>query len=92
MNASDNTAVIAPLGDEEFGALVGWESEDLGERLVLRMQSVRSIHRRSEGEMQRFSYFVTRNQAVLLGNYLFKIAGQTPPSPRKTGWLRRLFG
>lgn len=78
--------------DEDFGALVGWESEDLGDRIVLRMQSVRSAHRRQAGDVQRFSYFLTKNQAVVLGNYLFDVAGQTRPLPRPRGWLRRLLG
>jgi len=86
------TAAAGPEDRENFGALVGWDSDDLGDRVVLKMQSVRAHHRRSEGEVARFDYFLTKNQAVVLGHYLFAIAGQTPPQSRKRNWLTRLLG
>lgn len=86
------TAAAGPDDHDNFGALVGWDSDDLGEKIVLKMQSVRAHHRRHEGEVSRFNYFLTKNQAVVLGNYLFAIAGQTPPPARKRGWLARLLG
>lgn len=35
---------------------------------------------------------MTRQQAVLLGNYLFEMAGETKPDFKSRGWLARLFG
>lgn len=85
------TPGASPAGDDDFGALVGWESDDLGDRIVLRLQSVRSAHRRAGGGARSFSYFLTKSQAAVLGNYLFRVAGQTPPAPRRQGWWRRFF-
>lgn len=78
-------------GDRDFGALLGWTADKLGDRVVLRLQSSR--HTLAPGEEPReFTYFLKREQAVLLGNFLYNLAGETPPSSRKTSNLARLFG
>ena len=76
--------------DLDFGALLGWTAENLGERIVLRLQSARQSLAPGE-EPHEFTYFLKRDQAVLLGNFLYNLAGETPPR-RPRGSLARLFG
>lgn len=70
---------------DAYGVVVGWEHTDLGGRLVLTLQSTRD----KEGEeVDRFRYFLTNNQALLLGNYLCKASQHTLPKKPRRG----LFG
>lgn len=78
--------------DDNFAVLVGWTSQDLGKRLVLRLQSVTTPPPHSEEDVHTFQLLMDKNQAVLLGNYLFELSGQTPPRKRKRSWLDRLLG
>jgi len=72
-------------------ALVGWSTMQMGERLVLHLQSVTKPppHRKDDITSQYF--VITQNQAVQLGNYLFEITGQTPPRKHKRGMLEKLL-
>jgi hypothetical protein len=76
---------------EAFGALVGWTGESLGERVILKMESIRSAHPRSDDAVQDFRYVLTRSQAAVLANYLYEISGQTPARKHRRGWLARLL-
>ena len=76
---------------EAYGALVGWTGECLGDRVILKMESIRSAQPQSGEEVQDFRYFLTRSQAAVLANYLYEISGQTPARPHRRGWLSRLF-
>lgn len=77
--------------DQDFGVLLGWTADKLGERVILRMQSAKN--NLAPGEQPReFTYFLKREQAVLLGNFLYQLTGDTPPQPRSRGKLSRLFG
>lgn len=76
----------------DFGALVGWTSELTGDRLTLNLQSVSTPPPHRSADVHRQIYFMTRQQAVLLGNYLFEMAGETKPDFKSRGWLARLFG
>lgn len=76
---------------EDHGALVGWGAQNLGDRLVLKIQSVDKPPPHEEEDVHSFLYVMDRNQAVQLGNYLFDITGQTPPK-RRRNWLDRLLG
>lgn len=76
---------------EDHGALVGWSAQNLGNKLVLRIQSISQAPASEKGEVHSFLYVLDRNQAVQLGNYLFEITGQTAPR-RKRNWLDRLLG
>jgi hypothetical protein len=70
-----------------FGVLVGWEHIDLGDRLLVKLQSTRS--REAGGEIDEFRYFMTKNQAAVLGNFLFGISGRIKPPQRKRTWFGR---
>jgi biofilm regulator BssS len=79
-------------GDDYHGVLVGWTSQDLGKRMVLHLQGVTTPAPHSPDDVDSFYFLMDKNQAVQLGNQLFKIAGQTPPRKRKKGWLDRMMG
>jgi hypothetical protein len=75
---------------DNHGALVGWHHQDLGDRVLLALQT-----RKKAGDPENFDVtrvLMTKNQAAVLGNYLFRIAGETPPSSEERGWFRRMFG
>ena len=77
--------------DENFGMLLGWDASPAGERIALRMQSTRKIVE-SQGDVREFRYFLSKEQAVQLGNYLYTIAGETAPTRKKRGFLDKLLG
>ncbi len=76
---------------EAYGALVGWTGERLGDRVILKLESIRSAHPQSDEDVQDFRYFLTRSQAAVLANYLYEISGQTPALQHRRGWLSKLL-
>ena len=77
--------------DRDFGALVGWTAQKLGDRIVLKLQSAREGT--SHGaDLREFTYYLRKEEAVLLGNFLYQMAGETPPRSRPLGKLARMFG
>jgi hypothetical protein len=76
---------------ESYGVLVGWSHHPIGARLDLKLQCVQSTRNLAQDEIDSHHFVMTREQATVLANYLFKIAGATPPLPRK-GKLARWFG
>jgi hypothetical protein len=54
------------------------------------MQSVMTATPHKKRDVHTFTFVMTREQAVQLGEFLFKMAGQTP-FPRKRSWFERLF-
>ena len=77
--------------DENFGILLGWESSPAGNRIALKMQSTRKIVEREE-DVREYRYFLSKEQAVQLGNYLYTLAGETAPVRKKRGLIERMFG
>ena len=73
----------------DTGALVGWKIDDLGPRLVLKLQT---MHRSEDDdkELRERAILLDRNQATLLANYLYEVTGQS--KPRRRGFLQALFG
>lgn len=73
----------------DTGALVGWKITDLGQRMVLRLQT---MHREEDEEkhLRERAVLLDRNQAVLLANYLYEVTGQSKPQRRSL--LQSLFG
>ena len=89
---SDEGKGAAPEDSENFGVLVGWTSDGLDENIVLKLQSVRSAQSGTDQNVQSFHYFLTRNQAAVLGNYLSRVSGLLPPQRHRRTWLHRIFG
>lgn len=75
---------------ESYGALVGWKSDDLYDRIILRLETVTTPPPHRREDITKSVIIVDKNQAVQLGNYLFEISGQTKP-PRRLSWFARLF-
>jgi hypothetical protein len=73
---------------EMFGALVGWTHQDLGERLMIRLQSTRQPGpAAADLPVDEFHYVLTKNQAVVLAQYLYSISGRLPRPARKRRWF-----
>jgi hypothetical protein len=77
---------------QTYGALVGWTHQELGDRVLLRIQSIRSAAQADQEGPDLFRFLLTKQQAAVLGNYLTQISGQTAADPRERTWLRRMFG
>ncbi|MBL0914279.1 MAG: hypothetical protein IBJ13_01800 [Sphingopyxis sp.] len=77
---------------ESFGALVGWDHHDAGDRILLRLESVQSSEAAKKRDPDLFRFLMTKQQAAILGNYLVRISGQPPVVPKKLSWFRRRFG
>jgi hypothetical protein len=77
---------------DTFGVLVGWTHTEFNGRLDLRLQTLQSTRREADDVPDSHHFMMTRSQAAVLANYLYQISGQTPPIPRKRGWLRRMLG
>ena len=76
---------------DKFGMLLGWRADPAGEKIALLMQSTSKLVDSAE-EVREYRYFLTKQQAVQLGNYLYGVAGETAPTPKKRGFLAKLFG
>lgn len=73
------------------GALVGWRHHDFGDgRIVLLLQTRQDSS--DPDNIDTLATLMTKSQATVLGNYLFQIADQAPPSAGQRGWWRRMFG
>ncbi len=81
-----------PESRESVGVLVGWTHSEFEGRIVLRVQSVRSSQHSGPEDVDSTYFYMTKNQALVLGNYLFQVSGQEIRHRRKRGWLGRLFG
>jgi len=73
---------------DRFGALVGWTHENLGDRVVLKVQSTRKHALTKDEVPDEFRYFMTKNQAVVLANYLYSISDRLPQPRRRWRWFR----
>jgi len=72
---------------DQFGALVGWAHENLGDRVMVMLQSTRRSGLGAGDPVDEFRYFMTKNQAVVLANYLYGISGRLPPTKRRSRWF-----
>ncbi len=86
---------MAGIGEPDYGALVGWNVECTGNRVILKLQTVTKPAPHSRKDVREEFIFLDRNQAVQLGNNLFTMTGQTLPEPSRhhnKPLLRRLLG
>ena len=70
--------------------LLGWKADPAGEKIALLMQSTSKLVDSSE-DVREYRYFMSKQQAVQLGNYLYELAGETAPKRRTSGFFARLF-
>ena len=75
---------------DNHGVLVGWTHHDMGQKLVLNLQTIKQAD--MPKEVDRTAILLTKDQAALLGNYLFQVAGQSPPVREQRSWFKRMFG
>lgn len=71
-----------------FGALVGWTHQDLGDRVMLRLQSRHRSGGSKTDPVDEFHYILTKNQAAVLANFLFGVSGKLPQPKRRVRWFR----
>ena len=74
---------------ESYGALAGWNHLDHGSYVMLKLESFRSKDALDERDLDNFRVFLTKQQALLLGNYLIKLSEQSVISRKQKSWLRR---
>ena len=89
---ADNEAADAGDALDEihrrYGALVGWTHQDLGDRLIVRLQSKLRPTAPADAPVDEFHYIMTKNQAAVLANYLFGISERLPQHKRRFRWFR----
>ncbi|MFY7834890.1 MAG: hypothetical protein ACOVQ0_01235 [Novosphingobium sp.] len=76
---------------ELSGVVIGWKHQDISRNIQLTVQSTVAA-RPTPDAVDTHHLLMTRNQAMLLAQYLIRLTGQQPPVPTKRGWLQRLFG
>lgn len=81
---------MARITDGASGALVGWTAHDLGDRVILRVQTRDGEAKDANGAASTY-LMMTKTQAVQLGNFLYQVSGQTPPRTKR-GLLEQLLG
>ncbi|PKB19405.1 hypothetical protein B0I00_1637 [Novosphingobium kunmingense] len=74
---------------ESFGVLVGWAHHTVGPKLDLTLQCTHSTRCADKRGVDDHHIVMTREQAAVLANYLFKVSGQS--APRQRGRLARWF-
>ena len=74
---------------ENHGALVGWTHQELGDRLMLKIETVQSMQAAESHRPDILRVMLTKNQASILGRYLVNQSGL--PQADRPGLLRRLF-
>ena len=77
---------------ETHGALVGWTHQDLGNKVLLCVESVRTMEAAKKHDPDILRIMLTKKQAAVLGNFLTMISGETPPDPHERSLFTRLFG
>lgn len=75
---------------ELAGVVIGWRHRTFARNIHLTVQSTTRGHI-SSGAVGTHHLLMTRNQAILLANYLMRLTGQAP-EPRRRSWIARLFG
>jgi hypothetical protein len=83
---------MTPNDEDRYGVLVGWTTQDLGERLILRVQTVTKPPPHTAEDVASTVVLLSKTQAVQLGNNLFRVSGETAPARRKRSWLDKLLG
>ena len=75
---------------DSHGALVGWTHRDLGDRLMVSIETVPTLEAAREHAPDVLRVMMTRNPAAILGSYLIGQSGLRPVE--RPGLIKRLFG
>lgn len=75
---------------QPYGALVGWKTDELNDRIILRMQTVKRPPPHRREDITQSVIVIDKAQAVQLGNHLFQVSGQSKPAARPS-WISRWF-
>lgn len=75
----------------QYGVLVGWKSQPVGDGFVLTMQRVTTPPPHRSEDVKVTNFLLTRTQAAQLAHHLSEMVGQSPPKHRR-GWLGRMLG
>jgi hypothetical protein len=78
-------ATVAP-----FRIVVGWTQAPFSRGVQLRLQS-QCAEGPAAGALEDHRFLMTRNQALLLANFLLESTGQVLPPRRREGPVRRLL-
>lgn len=74
------------------GALVGWSAQNLGSRVVLKLEAVNKPAPHEPTDIHAHLFLMDKTQAIQLGHYLYSVIGETVPAPRRRPLFERLFG
>lgn len=78
------------MPQELSGVVIGWNHQSISRNIKLTVQS--TLHPSPTPDaVDTHHLLMTRNQAMLLANYLMGLTGQQSPVPRRRSWLQRLF-
>lgn len=77
-------------GAANLGILLGWKHQSFGGKLVVQLQTLPPGRTAGAGVYDTNDIMMTRNQALVLAEYLTKIASGSPKTPREGVW-KRLF-
>lgn len=74
------------------GALVGWSAQNLGSRVVLKLEAVNKPAPHAADDIHAHLFLMDKTQAVQLGHYLYSVVGETAPARRRLSLFERIFG
>ncbi len=74
---------------DNVGALVGWDHQDSGDHILLRLESAESSASLAMKDLNFSRLVMTKQQALVLGHYLMKVSGATI-QPARSSWLSKL--
>ena len=77
---------------DNHGALVGWSHQDLGDRIMLRVESFEGHEPIAGRKPDIMRIVMTKNQAGILGEYLARASGYSSARTKKPGFFARYLG
>jgi len=89
--ATANTPKRNGVPQELSGVVIGWKHQDISRNIQLTVQST-IASKPTPDAVDTHHLLMTRNQAMLLAQYLLRLTGHDARPPRKRSWLQRMFG
>jgi hypothetical protein len=78
--------------EDRYGVLVGWTTQSLGARMILRLETVTKPPPHTAEDVTAHVFLMNKTQAIQLGNNLFQTTGESAPPRRKKRWLDKMLG